>query len=92
MKIDEAEKARITENALKVISDRSAAPVILEISLQHAIGMIGNLQLAFRVPGNTGSTRDMMEKFVRDLIDRLDPERGDLHRLLMMGFDPGFDE
>jgi hypothetical protein len=34
----------------------------------------------------------MLECFVRDLIERIDPEHGDVHTFLMMGFCEEYDE
>ncbi|HEV2863061.1 MAG TPA: hypothetical protein VGX48_18745 [Pyrinomonadaceae bacterium] len=66
-------------------------PVLFELDPVLAVGLVGQLQIAFRHPANTGETRERLEQFVRDLIERLDPAHGDLHALLMMGFDARYD-
>lgn len=67
-------------------------PVRFELDPVLAVGLVGQLQIAFRHPGNKGETRQRLEQFVRDLIERLDPEHGDLYTVLMMGFDASYDE
>jgi hypothetical protein len=37
-------------------------------------------------------TAQMTEKLIRDLIERIDPERGDVYQFLHLGFDERFDE
>jgi hypothetical protein len=92
VKIDEKEKEQIVGSALSQMFDKQSVPILLNLDIQHAVGLIGNLQIAFRHPANTGPTRVMMEKLVRDLIEKLDPERGDFYRLMMLGFDERYDE
>lgn len=92
VKIPDAEKERIVEKVLPQMFEKSAAPVKFELNLPYAVGLISQLQLAFRHPQNVGPTREHLEKLVRDLIERLDPERGDFYQFLMMGFDEAYDE
>ncbi len=66
-------------------------PVVLKINHQVAVGIISQLQLAFRHPANVGLTREMTERLVRDWIEQLDPEHTEVYQLLMMGFDEKFD-
>lgn len=67
-------------------------PIIFEFDMQNVVAMIGQLQLAFRHPLNVGPSRQMTEKFVRDLIAQIDPEHGDVYQFLMLGFDGRYDE
>jgi hypothetical protein len=89
--ITEAKKQAITERACAQLRARKE-PVRFEMDMTLVMGLIGQLQLAFRHPGNVGPSRVALEKFVRDLIERLDPEHGDVHTLLMMGFHEAYDE
>ena len=68
-------------------------PGTVQLLLDYAnvASLIGQLQLAFRHPGNTGPSRTMAEELVRDLIERLDPDHGELYDIFMQGFDPQFD-
>lgn len=91
--------ARITEGKREAIARRATekmrawpGPVRFELDITSVVGLIGQLQLSFRHPQNVGPSRAVTERFVRDLIEQLDPEHGDLHTLLMMGFDPTYDE
>lgn len=86
-----AETAKIFDDAAAEMFRRKLQVITLEVDLNTLVGLIGNLQLSFRHPANVGSTRVKMEEFVRDLIERLDPERGALYQLLMLGFDKNFD-
>jgi hypothetical protein len=81
----------IIERALEKLKARGDAPVILQINYQLAFGIVSQLQLALRHPANVGHTRDITERFVRDLIERLDPERTEVYQVLMMGFDERYD-
>jgi len=85
------EKLRLTTSAMSVM-EKWDRPIILGLDIVMAIGIIGQLQLAFRHPENTHATRQMVEKYVRGLIDQLDPKRGDFHAFLLMGFDESNDE
>lgn len=84
------EKERITAGAVEQM--RIEQSIYLKLDRMFVVGLIANLQLAFRHSEDNGQTREVLEKFVRDLIDRLDPDKGNLYELLMMGFDPQFDE
>lgn len=93
MSLSVEEKAAIFNRAIaSVVRRRSGAPVTFDLDLMLVVVIVAQLQVAFRHPGNTGDARRMAEKFVRELIEQLDPERGDLYKLLMMGFDSRFDE
>ena len=91
--------APISEARKRAVMERAAAqlrgfnrPVVFELDITLTVGLIGTLQLAFRHPGNVGATREMLEQFVRDLIEQIDPSHGDVHAFLMMGFDEQHDE
>lgn len=90
MKITDSEKMRIMEAATEAMAKKP--PLAFNLDIVLVAGLIGQLQLAFRHPQNTGETRQMLQKFVLDLINRLDPDKGDLWTFLMMGFDEQFDE
>jgi hypothetical protein len=91
--------AQITDAKKEAIGRRAAAvmsawehPVKFELHITLVVGLIGQLQLAFRHPQNVGPTRRQLEIFVRDMIEQLDPDHGDLHALLTMGFHEQYDE
>lgn len=89
--ITDAKKQAITERALAKMREMKE-PIKFELDVTHVMGLIGQLQLAFRHPGNTGPSRAAIERFVRDLIEQMDPEHGDVHALLTMGFHEAYDE
>lgn len=91
--------AQITDAKKEAIARRATermkawpGSVKFELDITLVVGLIGQLQLGFRHPQNVGPTRRHLERFVRDLIERLDPEHGDLHTLLTMGFHESYDE
>lgn len=86
----EIEKERILNKATEFM--KMAPPVEFKLDMVLTVGLIGQLQLAFRHPGNLGATREMLEKFVLELIQRIDPSGGAVYQMLMMGFDQQFDE
>ena len=88
----EAEKRQILERALLKMKQIGNRPLVIKTDLGMASSIISQLQLAMRHPENTGITRQTVEKFTRDLIEQIDPDRGDLYELLMMGFNPDYDE
>ncbi len=92
MKMTNLEKQIILKRATAKLYARDAAPVNFELELVLVVGLIGQLQLAFRHLRNTGASRLMVEKFVLELIGKLDPEQGDVYKFLMMGFDEAHDE
>ena len=90
-------KAPITDLQKEAITRRAAAilegytePVRFELSMTLTLGLIGQLQLGFRHPQNTGPTRQLLEEFVRGMIEQIDPAHGDVHALLMI--DERYDE
>ncbi len=91
MEITAAEKERILRSAAVWMADRDAT-IRFELDRVLTAGLIGHLQLAFRHPANTGATREKLEEFVRLFIQKLDPQRGDVYKFLMMGFDEIHDE
>ncbi len=90
MKLSEAEKKALTARAIEELKlfDR---PIVLTLDIKMMLMMIGQLQLAFRHPGNVGLSRQEIEAIVRNLIEEIDPSRGDIYKLLMLGFDPKHD-
>ena len=89
--ITDAKKEAITRRATERMRSMTE-PIKFELSINLVVGLIGQLQLAFRHPQNVGGTRQLLESFVRDLIGQLDPEHGDLYTVLMMGFHEAYDE
>lgn len=85
-------KEKILERAMVQMKNRADQPVKFDLDLTLTAGLIGQLQLAFRHPDNTGATRQMLEKFVRDLIEQIDPTHGDFYQFLMMGFEEKYDQ
>lgn len=90
--MNEAEKLDLLARAQEQMRALDDTPIKCEMSLTQAISLIGQLQLALRNPANTGASRDFAEGFVKALIDRIDPTRGDVWKFLRLGFNPKFDE
>ena len=86
----EQRKQRLLSQALPLIEGKRIVKFELEMGL--VVGLIGQLQLAFRPPDNNGPTRQTLEQFARDLIERIDPSHGPVWELLNLGFDPEYDE
>ena len=86
------EAAALTERAMKIIESRQNEPMKFQFSVWFLFGLIGQLQIAFRHPGNNGLSRQTTESFVLDLIERIDPSKGDVYKLLMLGFNGRFDQ
>jgi hypothetical protein len=86
------EKMMIANVATSKLFAKGAPPVKFELNMVLTVGLIGQLQLAFRHPANNGPTREMIEKLVRDLIEQIDPARTEVYEFLMMGFNPEMDE
>lgn len=87
----DTDTAALLDRAAAEMQQRRAEIIRVKLSLSEAVGIIGNLQLAFRHPGNVGPTRVQTEELARRLIERLDPQGGDLYQVLMHGFDQEFD-
>lgn len=85
------EREQITERALALIA-KFDRPIGFELSIQMLVAIIGQISLAFRHPHNQGAMREMAAEFVTDVINGLDPGRGDLYQFLMMSFDQRYDE
>src|ERR1700722_18839410 len=49
--------------------------MMLNLDLTATLGLVGNLQIAFRHPGNTGPSAQMMRDLVRHIIEGM-RERG----------------
>lgn len=87
----QTEKAALFENAADAMREWDR-PIKFDLDIILTVGIIGQLQLAFRHPSNLGPTRELVESFVRELIENLDPDKGALYELLTAGFDPEMDE
>jgi len=73
---------------LKKIEEYAHGPELIELRLDrlHAIGLISQLQVAFRQPANNGKIRKHFEEFVTNMIDKMDPDHGEVYEFLMAGF------
>lgn len=80
----ETEKFEMMKAASEKLKDFNH-PVRLNLDIVLTVGIIGNLQLALRHEQNTGEASRLIEKFVRDLIEQIDPMRGVVFEFLMMG-------
>lgn len=80
---------RLTEASKELFSRKE--PVKFELDMTLTVGLIGHLQLAFRHPQNNGPTRDALEKFVLELIEKIDPFKGDAYEFLMLGYNGKYD-
>lgn len=87
---EKAERQAISERALAAVQDWDR-PIILKFEITGLIALIGQLQIAFRHPSNVGPARQALEASVRELIEQIDPTRGDVYQFLSMGFDERFD-
>jgi len=67
-------------------------PVTIETKLTTVFDLIAMVQVALRHPGVRGTgPAQRSEKFLRALIEQIDPDHGDVWRLLSFGFDPDHD-
>jgi hypothetical protein len=89
--ISDEEKEAIIARAAEKMREWERS-IVLELDITRAVGLIGQLQLAFRHPQNTGPTRVELENTVRELIEKMDPSHGDLYQFLLLGFDERHDE
>lgn len=86
----DAEKEALTERAVIALAERRW-PFRFDLDMEPTVCLIAQLQLAFRVQKNTGRSRRLMEGFVREMIEMIDPGHGDIYKFLMMGFDSAYD-
>ena len=75
------ERNAISHRAMVILREWKR-PILIELDMKHTIGLVGQLQLAFRHPANNGPTRQMLEEFTRELIAQIDPEQGDVYKFL----------
>ena len=61
-------------------------PIHLEIDVQTALLVIGNLQLALRHPDNTGDGSRAIRAFARDLQERIAPVGSEIHTIMEEGW------
>jgi hypothetical protein len=85
-----AKRHAIANRALAALA--ANRPVMISTDLTTVVAVIGQLQLAFRHPQNSGATRGAAERFARALVEQIDPAHGDVHAFLLMGFDERYDE
>ena len=82
----------ITEAAAEVVR-LGNYPLAVEANIATWFDLIALLQLALRHQGAAQQPiAQRGEKFVRDLIEQMDPGHGQIWRLLMYGFDPEHDQ
>jgi hypothetical protein len=85
------DKDFLLNRALEEMRQSGNRTIEFKVSLQIAISLIGQIQLALRHPANTGPTRFLIEQFARDKIVEIDPQKGAIYELMMRGFDEAFD-
>ncbi len=88
---EKAERDAVSERAVAALESWDR-PILLSFDITTTIALIGQLQLAFRHPSNVGPSRQMLEQATRELIEQIDPSKGDIYKFLSMGFDERFDE
>jgi hypothetical protein len=87
---DEVIKA-ITERAQLLIQEFKR-PIIIETDIHMCLRLIATVQVALRHPAAKSSpTMQSAEKFVIDLIEKIDPQHGDIWRFMNFGFNRTFD-
>ena len=87
------EALAITNRASEILKHWTR-PVVLELDINTTIGLIGVCQLALRHPATDSSpTSQRIRQLILSLINHIDPNpESDLHRVLMFGFDPRWDD
>lgn len=81
----------LTERAQQQMQEWTR-PIIIEADISVVVALIGMCQLALRHPfAKVSPSAKLTEKFIVDLIEKIDPQHGDLWRLLNMGFNPNHD-
>lgn len=86
-----SEKVEITERALQQL-EQWERPIVITTDITHAVGLVAMVQLGLRHPqAKEFATALMVEKLVADLIERIDPDHGDIWKFLNMGFNPVHD-
>ncbi len=61
-------------------------PVQLEVDVQTALLVIGNLQLALRHPDNMGAGSQAIRRFVSDLQERIAPVGSPIYAIIEEGW------
>lgn len=62
-------------------------PILMEIDVQTALLIIGNLQLAVRHPDNKGDGARAIRAFARELQERVAPVGSAIHDIMEEGWD-----
>jgi hypothetical protein len=62
-------------------------PIMLEIEVQTALLVIGNLQLALRHPQNAGDGARAIRAFARELQERIAPVGSPIHDIMEEGWE-----
>ena len=80
-----------TERALAQLREWQR-PIIIQTDMTNVMGLLGMVQLALRHPqAKSMPTARLVERFIVDLIERIDPEHGDIWTFFNAGFNPTHD-
>lgn len=76
------------EDAQRVVMEymEGQPPILLEVDVQTALLVIGNLQLALRHPANNGAGALAILQFVKDLQERIAPVGSPIHDIMEEGW------
>lgn len=86
------EDDQLIDAATKEAVARSNERIELNVNLATLFDLIAVVQVALRHPNMKESPPAWRtEKFIRGLIEKIDPEHGELSRLLNLGFDAEHD-
>jgi hypothetical protein len=79
--------------AITEITNRGNERITIETDLNQLIAVIAMIQLGLRFPGvqDNGSAQ-IAERFVSQLIEKIDPDHGPVWTLLNRGFNPTHDQ
>ncbi|HEX8653088.1 MAG TPA: hypothetical protein VF708_19885 [Pyrinomonadaceae bacterium] len=90
---DAAEERQMIDEWTSILEGIKAQTphIVLNIGVQEAVAIIGNLQLALRHPANTGASALAAKRFAQTLIEGLASRDERIKPFLEKGFDPNFD-
>lgn len=89
---DIVEKERLLEHAEMAMRRLQIRPVVIEMDITTAVGMIGALQLALRHPGfRNRPTARAVRGTLDQLIDALSEGDAEFREFLKLGNNPAFD-
>ena len=88
MTTEQYRRIEIIERAAQAVQEWDR-PIHIRTDITHLIGMITLLQLALSHPrADEVNEKPIIETMVREMIEDLDPDHGDLYEFLMLGFEP----